>query len=153
MSGRVEITIVPKPWGHETIWARTDRYVGKILHINAGHALSVQYHNRKDETVYLLSGELRYWVATKGGGQRAEGSGTQGLRTAGTGETPVAGRSPIPEMTDFQLTVGESFRITPGTIHYMEAVTDCEVLEVSTPELDDVVRLKDRYGREGTSAP
>jgi mannose-6-phosphate isomerase-like protein (cupin superfamily) len=90
MSGRVEVTTVPKPWGHETIWARTDRYVGKILHIKAGHALSVQYHNRKDETIYLLSGELKYWVAT-GSGQRAEGSGPSGLRTAGTGETPVAG--------------------------------------------------------------
>ena len=64
MSGRVEVTTVPKPWGHETIWAKTDRYVGKILHIKAGHALSVQYHNRKDETVYLLSGVLKYWVAT-----------------------------------------------------------------------------------------
>jgi mannose-6-phosphate isomerase-like protein (cupin superfamily) len=59
-SGPVEVTRVPKPWGHEIIWARTDRYVGKILHINAGHQLSVQYHERKDETVYLLSGELKY---------------------------------------------------------------------------------------------
>jgi mannose-6-phosphate isomerase-like protein (cupin superfamily) len=152
MSGRVEVTTVPKPWGHETIWAKTDRYVGKILHIKAGHALSVQYHNRKDETVYLLSGVLKYWVAT-GSGPRAAGSGLSSLRTAGTGETPVAARSPIPEMTDVNLKVGDSFRITPGTIHYMEAVTDCDVLEVSTPEVDDVVRLKDRYGREGTSAP
>ena len=151
MSGKVEVRTVNKPWGHETIWATTDRYVGKILHIKAGHALSVQYHNRKDETAYLLSGELRYWVAT--GEQRAAGSGPSGLRTAGTGETPVAGRSPIPHMADAHLKVGDAFRITPGTIHYMEAVTDCEVLEVSTPELDDVVRLKDRYGREGTSAP
>ena len=153
MSGRVEVTIVPKPWGHETIWAKTDRYVGKILHIKAGHALSVQYHNRKDETVYLLSGVLKYWVAVESRGQRSEVRSPPGLRTAGTGETPVAARSPIPEMTDVNLKVGDSFRITPGTIHYMEAVTDCDVLEVSTPELDDVVRLKDRYGREGTSAP
>jgi mannose-6-phosphate isomerase len=159
MSGRVEITTVPKPWGHETIWAQTDRYVGKIIHIRAGHALSVQYHRRKDETVYLLSGELKYWVATEGRGQRAEGAGdvrtpTPGPhRTAGTGEVPTASRSPIPEMTDVRLRVGDAFRITPGTIHYMEAVTDCDILEVSTPELDDVVRLKDRYGREGTSAP
>ena len=114
---------MPKPWGHETIWAHTDRYVGKILHIRAGQALSVQYHERKDETVHLLSGEMRYWVKQ--------------------GE----------EMTDVALGAGESFRITPGTIHYMEAVTDCDVLEASTPELDDVVRIKDRYGREGTSAP
>ena len=122
-SGRVETGLVPKPWGHETIWAKTDRYVGKILHIKAGHALSVQYHNRKDETVHLLSGELVYRVQM--------------------GET----------LEDMHLSKGESFRITPGTIHQMEAVTDCDVLEVSTPELDDVVRLSDRYGREGTSAP
>ena len=151
MSGRVEITTVPKPWGHETIWAKTDRYVGKILHIKAGHALSVQYHNRKDETIYLLSGELKYWVqASDARGQRSE-AGPH--RTAGTGETPVAGRSPIPQLKDMQLRVGDAFRITPGTIHYMEAVTDCDVFEVSTAELDDVVRLKDRYGREGTNAP
>ena len=123
MSGRTDVTIVPKPWGHEVIWAHTDRYVGKILHIKAGHQLSVQYHRRKDETVYLLSGELNYWVKL--------------------GET----------MENMRLAVGEAFRITPGTIHYMEAVTDCDVLEASTPDLDDVVRLSDRYGREGTSAP
>jgi mannose-6-phosphate isomerase len=152
MSGRVEITTITKPWGHETIWAKTDRYVGKIIHIRAGHALSVQYHNRKDETVYLLSGELRYWVQSshsKSPMPHAPGP----HRTAGTGETPVAGRSPIPELVDVRLKVGDAFRITPGTIHYMEAVTDCDILEVSTPELDDVVRLKDRYGREGTNAP
>ena len=155
MSGRIEITTVPKPWGHETIWAKTDRYVGKILHIKAGHALSVQYHNVKDETVYLLSGELKYWVAA---GHAAQGDHPRiptpsAHRTAGTGEVAVASRSPIPEMKDVRLRVGDAFRITPGTIHYMEAVTDCDILEVSTPELDDVVRLKDRYGREGTNAP
>src|SRR5687767_10424302 len=123
-SGRVPVKTVPKPWGHETIWAHTDRYVGKILHINAGQALSVQYHERKDETVYLLSGEMIYWVKI--------------------GDD---------EMRDMKLGQGEAFRITPGTIHYMEAITDCDVLEASTPELDDVVRLQDRYGREGTSAP
>jgi mannose-6-phosphate isomerase len=122
-SGRVDLRIVDKPWGHETIWARTDRYVGKVLHIKAGHALSVQYHNQKDETVHLLTGELVYRVQM---GDALE---------------------------DMHLKAGESFRITPGTIHQMEAVTDCDVLEVSTPELDDVVRLSDRYGREGTSAP
>jgi len=115
---------VQKPWGHETIWAHTDRYVGKILHINAGEALSVQYHERKDETVYLLSGELTYWVKLDGD-----------------------------ELQDMRLKVGDAFRITPGTVHYMQAVTDCDVLEASTPELDDVVRLEDRYGRQGTSAP
>jgi mannose-6-phosphate isomerase len=156
MSGRVEVTTVPKPWGHETIWAKTDRYVGKVLHIKAGHALSVQYHKQKDETVFLLSGQLKYWVQTEVKGQRPEAKGQMATgphRTAGTGETPVAGRQAIPEMNDVNLRVGDAFRITPGTIHYMEAVTDCDILEVSTPELDDVVRLKDRYGREGTNAP
>jgi mannose-6-phosphate isomerase-like protein (cupin superfamily) len=125
MSGRAPVTRVEKPWGHELIWAHTDRYVGKILHIKAGQALSVQYHERKDETVHLLSGEMVYWVQLPG-------------------DT---------KLRDQQLRPGDSFRITPGTIHYMEAVTDCDVLEASTPELDDVVRLKDRYGREGTNAP
>jgi mannose-6-phosphate isomerase-like protein (cupin superfamily) len=123
MTGRPTITHVPKPWGHETIWAHTERYVGKILHITAGQALSVQYHNVKDETVFLLSGELIY-------------------RVWENGEPGV-----VP------LERGQSYRITPGTVHQMEAVTDCDVLEVSTAELDDVVRLQDRYGREGTSAP
>ncbi len=122
-SGRVDVRTVPKPWGHETIWAHTERYVGKVLHINAGQALSVQYHNQKDETVHLLTGELVYRVQL--------------------GDS----------LEDMHLQAGESFRITPNTIHQMEAITDCDVLEVSTPELDDVVRLSDRYGREGTSAP
>jgi mannose-6-phosphate isomerase len=125
VSGRAEVRRVEKPWGYEIIWAHTDRYVGKILHVNAGHALSVQYHERKDETVYLLSGDMKYWVQLPGDS----------------------------ELRDQRLTTGQSFRITPGTIHFMEAVTDCDILEASTPELDDVVRLKDRYGREGTSAP
>ena len=127
MSGRETVKTVPKPWGHETIWAHTDNYVGKILHIKANQALSVQYHNVKDETVYLLSGELIYRVWD------------------GTGDDK--------EGVDVGLEVGQSFRITPGTIHQMEAITDCDILEVSTPHLDDVVRLEDRYGREGTSAP
>jgi mannose-6-phosphate isomerase len=122
-SSRVEVITVPKPWGHETIWAHTDRYVGKILHIKAGQALSVQYHNKKDETVHLLNGDLIYRVKLSD------------------------------ELQDMRLTQGQSFRITPGTVHQMEAITDCDILEVSTPELDDVVRLQDRYGREGTSAP
>jgi len=123
-SGRVKVVKVPKPWGHETIWAQSDRYVGKILHINAGHELSVQYHNKKDETVYLLSGEMAYRVQND--------------------DEPLE---------DVHLKKGESFRNTPGTIHQMVALTDCDVLEVSTPEVDDVVRLSDRYGREGTKAP
>ena len=125
MSGRVDVRTVPKPWGHETIWAHTDRYVGKILHVKAGEKLSVQYHVKKDETVYLLRGEMKYWVQLPG-------------------DT---------EMRDQRLVAGESFRITPNTIHAIEAVTDIDVLEASTPELDDVVRITDRYGREGTSAP
>lgn len=123
MSGRFQTRHVSKPWGHETIWAHTSEYVGKILHIKAGEALSVQYHNVKDETIYLLSGELVYWI-----GQGAD-------------------------RTRVELAVGESYHVTPGTIHQIEAVTDCDILEVSTPHLDDVVRLSDRYGREGTSAP
>ena len=122
-SGRVKVVKVPKPWGHETIWARSDRYVGKILHINAGEELSVQYHDKKDETVHLLSGELVY---------RVQGNS---------------------DLQDVQLKLGESFRITPGTIHQIVALTDCDILEVSTPEIDDVVRLSDKYGRAGTSAP
>ena len=122
-AGRANVVRVDKPWGYEIIWAHTDNYVGKILHITAGHALSVQYHEVKDETVYLLAGELIYRVWENG--------------------------SP----TDVGLKVGQSYRITPHTIHQMEAVTDCDVLEASTPHLDDVIRLKDRYGREGTSAP
>jgi mannose-6-phosphate isomerase-like protein (cupin superfamily) len=123
-SGRVKVVKVPKPWGHESIWAHSDRYVGKILHINAGQELSVQYHEKKDETVHLLSGELSYRVQSDSG-----------------------------VLEDVRLKLGESFRITPGTIHQMVAVTDCDVLEVSTPELDDVVRVSDKYGRKGTSAP
>ena len=123
MSGRVDVTVVPKPWGHEVIWAHTPHYVGKILHIKAGHALSVQYHNQKDETIYLLRGEMIYRVRQ--------------------GDTLV----------DVPLAAGEAFRNEPGTVHQMEAVTDCDVLEASTSHLDDVVRLSDRYGREGTSAP
>ena len=125
MSGPVEVRHVSKPWGHETIWAHTDRYVGKILHVKAGEKLSIQYHEKKDETVYLLSGEMKYWVQLPG-------------------DT---------ELRDQRLVAGQSFRITPLTVHAIEAVTDIDVLEASTPELDDVVRIQDRYGREGTSAP
>ena len=124
MDGKASVTIVPKPWGHEVIWAHTELYVGKLLHIKAGHALSVQYHNRKDETIHLLRGTMIYRV-----GRSAEG------------------------LVEVPLAEGESYRNTPGIVHQMEAVTDCDVLEASTPHLDDVVRLNDRYGREGTSAP
>lgn len=112
---------VDKPWGYELIWADTDRYVGKILHVKAGEALSLQYHERKDETIHLLCGEMRFWVG------------------------------PSPDrLEEVRLAAGESHRIRPGTVHRMEAVTDCDILEASTPDLDDVVRLEDRYGRAGT---
>ena len=125
MSGKEDVRFVEKPWGHELIWAHTPLYVGKVLHIKAGQALSVQYHERKDETIHLLSGEMIYRVSDVAHG----------------------------EMKEITLRAGESFRNEPGIVHQMEAVTDCDVLEASTPHLDDVVRLKDRYGREGTSAP
>ena len=109
---------VEKPWGHELIWAETEHYVGKILHIKAGHALSLQYHERKDETIHVLRGALRF----------------------------VAGPS-ADAVEDVQLAEGDSFRVTPGTVHRMIAVTDTDLLEASTAHLDDVVRLEDRYGR------
>jgi mannose-6-phosphate isomerase-like protein (cupin superfamily) len=112
---------VPKPWGWELIWAETDRYVGKILHIRAGHALSLQYHERKDETVYVLTGSMTF-------------------------EHGPPGDGPLARVT---LGAGESFHITPRLRHRMIAETDCEILEASPPELDDVVRLEDRYGRTG----
>jgi mannose-6-phosphate isomerase len=108
---------VEKPWGYELIWARTDRYVGKILHVRAGHVLSLQYHNFKDETMYVLSGELI-------------------LRTR-TGDTLAA--------RPFK--AGESVHVPAKLVHQIEAVVDSDVLEASTPELDDLVRLQDRYGR------
>lgn len=110
-------TRVEKPWGHELIWANTDRYVGKILHVKAGHALSLQFHERKDETIHLLHGEMRFW--------------------AGSAD----------ELEEVHLREGESYRILPGTVHRMQALTDVDILEASTPDLDDVVRLEDRYGR------
>ena len=115
---------VEKPWGYELIWAHTGRYVGKILHINKGHALSLQYHLRKDETVHVLSGEMLF-------------------QTGGEGEPLV----------ETLLKPGDSFHITPLLRHRMTAQSDCDILEASTPELDDVVRLEDRYGRAGTSNP
>jgi len=125
VDGKTSVKVVPKPWGHEVIWAANELYVGKVLHIKAGHALSVQYHNQKDETIHLVRGTMIYRVA--------QGEGAQ--------------------MVEVPFAEGESYRNTPGVIHQMEAVTDCDLLEASTPHLDDVVRLTDRYGREGTSAP
>jgi len=109
--------IVEKPWGHELIWAHTDRYVGKILHIKKGESLSYQYHRVKDETIRLLSGSMDMDIETDGVKSR------------------------------ISLKPGECLHIVPRMKHRMIAVEDCDVLEVSTPELDDVVRLEDRYGR------
>lgn len=109
---------VEKPWGHELIYAHTERYVGKILHIEPGQALSLQYHRHKDETLYLLRGGFELEVDEGG------------------------------EMVTLTLSSGQAYRIVAGTKHRMVAGRDgCEILEVSTPELDDVVRLEDRYGR------
>jgi mannose-6-phosphate isomerase len=110
---------VEKPWGYELIWARTDRYVGKILHIEPGHLLSLQYHERKDETIFVLKGEIIFRVKEKNG----------------------------EELREYRMKEGEAYHVTPHTVHQMEAVTPADLLEASTPELDDVVRLQDRYGR------
>jgi mannose-6-phosphate isomerase len=112
-----DVTRVEKPWGYEVHWATTDRYVGKIIHINKGHALSLQYHSLKDETVYLLSGRLLFEIDVDG------------------------------KLTKRELQPGQAVHVTPKTIHRMTAIEDCDVLEASTPELTDVVRLEDRYGR------
>ncbi|UCF21593.1 MAG: cupin domain-containing protein [Gemmatimonadota bacterium] len=114
----MEVKRVEKPWGHELIWAHTDRYVGKVLHIKAGESLSLQYHERKDETIHVLRGHMTFLV--------------------GEHES---------DMREVDLREGQSFRVTPGTRHRMVAVSDCDLLEASTPDLDDVVRLEDRYGR------
>jgi mannose-6-phosphate isomerase len=114
-----DVTRIDKPWGYELHWARTDRYVGKIIHINKGHALSLQYHNVKDETIYLLSGKLLFEIDVDG------------------------------KLTPREMAPGQAVHVTPKTIHRMTAIEDCDVLEASTPELTDVVRLEDRYGRQG----
>jgi mannose-6-phosphate isomerase-like protein (cupin superfamily) len=118
MTSQTEASIVDKPWGHELIWAKTDRYVGKILHVRAGEALSLQYHHVKDETIMVLSGRLVLEFFAEGSPLKAHELGPR-----------------------------EPFHVTPGLRHRMVAIEDTDVLEVSTPELDDVVRLEDRYGR------
>lgn len=118
-----DIRRVPKPWGYELIFAHTDRYVGKILHVDQGHSLSLQYHEMKDETLYVVRGELRLTIESEG------------------------------DRREVTLREGEAFHIPPRLIHRMEAIIDTDVAEVSTTELDDVIRLEDRYGRAGTSAP
>jgi len=118
-----EVKSVDKPWGYELIFARTGRYVGKILHITRGESLSLQYHEIKDETLYVLAGELKLTIEQDG------------------------------ERRVLPLCRGEAFHISPRMVHRMEAVEDTDVAEVSTPELEDVVRLDDRYGRTGTNSP
>jgi quercetin dioxygenase-like cupin family protein len=114
--------VVDKPWGYELIWAHTERYVGKVLHINKGESLSYQFHNVKDETIRLLSGVLELDIEVDGQPQK------------------------------IRLAASESLHIVPLMKHRMIAIEDCDVLEVSTPELDDVVRLEDRYGRADAPA-
>ena len=111
------ITRVEKPWGYELHWAKTDRYVGKVIHINKGHALSLQYHNVKDETIFLWSGKLLFEIEVDG------------------------------VLTKREMKPGDAVHVTPKTVHRMTAIEDADVFEASTPELHDVVRLEDRYGR------
>jgi len=112
---------VDKPWGYELIWALTDAYCGKLLHVDAGHALSLQFHREKDETIYVQHGRVEFTIGEAGDAM------------------------PNTEV----VAAGCAFRVKPGTIHRMHALEDSTLLEVSTPQLDDVVRLEDRYGRAG----
>jgi quercetin dioxygenase-like cupin family protein len=111
------VTRVEKPWGYELHWAKTDRYVGKVIHVNKGHALSLQYHRVKDETIFLWSGKIMFEIEEDG------------------------------QLVSREMLPGESVHVTPPTVHRMTAIEDSDIMEVSTPELDDVVRLKDLYGR------
>ena len=115
---------VDKPWGWELIWANTEQYVGKLLFVKSGSSLSLQFHNEKDESWYVQAG-------------RAE----------------LELRAPGDPVTESEIVApGAAFRLRPGTVHRLRALEDTTVLEVSTPHLDDVVRLEDEYGREGTDA-
>lgn len=113
-----EIQKVEKPWGHELIWAKTKDYVGKILHIKKGHKLSLQYHEQKEETIMVSTGKMTLVFESDSG-----------------------------EMQEIPLSAGEAHHIPVGRKHRMIAVEDCDVFEVSTPQLHDVVRLEDSYGR------
>ncbi len=112
-----QVIRVDKPWGYELHWAKTEKYVGKLIHVDAGHALSLQYHNEKDETIFLASGRMLFEIQEQG------------------------------ELVRREMLPGEAVHVTPRTVHRMTAITDCDIFEVSTPELHDVVRLEDRYGR------
>jgi mannose-6-phosphate isomerase len=116
---------VDKPWGYELIWGLTDRYCGKKLFIKAGESLSLQFHRVKDEIIYVESGRVEFTIG-------AAGAAVHGTEVVGP---------------------GAAFHVTPGAVHRMRALEDSFLLEVSTPQLDDVVRLEDSYGREGTSEP
>ena len=116
---------VEKPWGYELIWAHADAYVGKILFVRAGQSLSLQFHNEKDESWYVQSGRAELELGEAG----------QGV------------------LNQEVIGAGASFHFVPGTVHRVTALEDTTIIEVSTPQLDDVVRLEDRYGREGTSEP
>jgi mannose-6-phosphate isomerase-like protein (cupin superfamily) len=121
----VEPRRVDKPWGYELIWAATDAYAGKLLFVKAGESLSLQFHREKDESWLVQSGRAKLELGSAGDAILNE---------------EVIGP-------------GASFRFPPGTVHRLSALEDTTIVEVSTPQLDDVVRLEDRYGREGTSAP
>jgi mannose-6-phosphate isomerase-like protein (cupin superfamily) len=121
----VEPRRVEKPWGHELIWAVAEQYVGKILFVKAGESLSLQFHNEKDESWYVLQGRAQLELGDAG-------EAVLNSEVVGT---------------------GACFRYRPGTVHRVTALEDTTILEVSTPHLDDVVRLEDRYGRSGTSQP
>lgn len=115
---------VEKPWGWELVWAEAEEYVGKLLFVRAGEALSLQYHERKDESWLVHDGRARLELGEVGG-----------------------------DLEPVEIRGGDAFRVRPGTLHRVTALEDTLVIEVSTPHPDDVVRLEDRYGREGTSTP
>ena len=114
---------VEKPWGYELIWAVAEAYVGKVLFVKAGESLSLQYHEQKDESWFVQSGRAKLELGVEGDGE---------LVARETGS-------------------GDAFRYRPGTVHRVTAIEDTTILEVSTPHLEDVVRLEDAYGRKGTS--
>ncbi len=120
-----EVKRVEKPWGHELIWALTDTYCGKVLFVRAGAALSLQFHNEKDESWLVQSGRAK-------------------LELGEPGQTIL---------NEEVIGPGAAFRYRPGTVHRVTAIEDTTILEVSTPQLDDIVRLKDLYRRAGTSDP
>ena len=116
---------VEKPWGYELIWAETGAYVGKVLFVRAGESLSLQYHVEKEESWYVQDGRARLEL----------------------------GRSGEAVLNEEVIAAGAAFHYSPGTVHRVTALEDTTILEVSTPHLDDIVRLDDLYGREGTSEP